>query len=327
LDVRRLRVLRAVVDGGSMAAAAEELGYTPSAVSQHVAALEREAGIPLLERAGRGVRPTAAGAVLAEHAAGVLARLAEAEAALADLVAGRIGRLGVTFFPTAGASLVPPAVAAFRHRHPGVELRLEIAEPAEAVPAVTAGRTDIAVVVDLHRADHRRGGPADADGLKWLHLLDDPYHIVLPRGHELARRRRLRLADIANAPWVQTASVPGPCQDVILGSCERAGFRPQVAVEADDYPTTQGLVAAGVGVALVPGLALGAVHPAVVVRPIGEDRPVRHIHAIVRNAGSLHPTMRTFLDALLDAARSHRDPFVSGRGPSIAAGSRPASRL
>jgi len=304
LDVRRLRVLRTVVHGGSMAAAADELGYTPSAISQHLAALEREVGTPLLERAGRGVRATAAGALLAEHAGAVLARLAEAEAALADLVSGRIGRLGVSFFPTAGASLVPPAVAAFRACHPGVELRLEVAEPADAVPALLAGRTDVAVVVDLGR-----DGPRQPDGLNWVPLLDDPYHLVLPRGHELARRRSLRLADVAAEPWLQTASVPGPCQDVILRACERAGFQPRVAVEADDYPTTQGLVAAGVGVALVPGIALGVVHPGVVVRPIREHRPVRHIHAVVRDERAPHPTVRTFLDALLDAAKDHRDPF------------------
>lgn len=300
-------MLLAVVDGGSMAVAAGALGYTPSAVSQHLAALERESGAALLERAGRGVRPTAAGALLAEHARGVLARLAEAETALADLVAGRSGRLVVTFFPTAGASLVPPAVAAFRHRHPGVELRLEIAQPAESVPAVAAGRTDLAVVVDP------RAGPGGrVGGLHWVHLLDDPYHVVLPAGHELAGRRALRLADIADVPWVQTASVPGPCQDVISGACQRAGFRPKVAVEADDYPTAQGLVAAGVGVALVPGVALGAVHPGVVVRPIREHRPVRRIHAVLRDVPAPHHVVRTFLDALLGAARAHRDPFGTG---------------
>lgn len=300
LDVRKLRVLQAVVGSGSMAAAAGELGYTPSAVSQHLAALEREAGVALLERAGRGVRPTAAGTMLAEHAAAVLARLAEAETALVDLVAGRIGRLGVTFFPTAGASLVAPAVAAFRRWHPDVELRLTVAEPSEAVPAVAGGRTDLAVVVDI-----QRGGPSDTGGLTWVHLLDDPYHVVLPRGHRLVKRRVLGLVEIATEPWVHTASAPGPCQEVILGACTRAGFQPRVAIEADDYPTAQGLVAAGVGVALVPGLALGAVHPAVVVRPIGEHRPVRHIHAVVRDAGALHLTVRTsFLDALLDAAHT-----------------------
>jgi DNA-binding transcriptional LysR family regulator len=303
LDVRRMRVLQAVVETGSMAAAASRLGYTPSAVSQHLAALEREAGTTLLERAGRGVRPTPAGALLAEHAADIVTRIAEAEAALADLVAGRVGRLGVSFFSTAGASLVPPAVAAFRRRHPGVELRLEIAEPAASVPAVQRGATDVAVVVEPD-------GGGVPNGLSRTHLLADPYHIVLPMGHPLARHRVLDLAAVADEPWLETASVPGPCQDVILDACERAGFRPRVAVEADDYPTTQGLVAAGVGVALVPGLALGAVHPGVVVRPIREHRPVRQIHAVARDVRALHPTVRTFLDALRDAATAHRDPFI-----------------
>ncbi len=304
LDVRRLRVLQAVVDTGSMAAAAEQLGYTPSAVSQHLAALEREAGAALLERAGRGVRPTEAGALLAEHAAGIIERIAEAEAALADLVAGRIGRLGVSFFPTAGASLVPPAVAAFRRRHPGVDLRLEIAEPSTSVPAVLSGATDVAVVVDPG-VDRR----PRSDGLSWIHLLDDPYHLVLPRGHELAGRRAIALSAVADEPWLETASVPGPCQEVILDACELAGFRPRVVVEADDYPTTQGLIAAGIGVALVPGLALGAVHPGVVVRPVRQHRPRPPNHAVVRDVRALHPTVRTFIDALRDAADAHRDPY------------------
>ncbi|HEY0636066.1 MAG TPA: LysR family transcriptional regulator [Pseudonocardiaceae bacterium] len=314
LDVRRLRVLHTVVRCGSMAAAADELGYTPSAVSQHLAALEREAGAALLERAGRGVRPTAAGSLLAEHAGEVITRLAEAEAALADLVAGRIGRLGVSFFPTAGASLVPPAVATFRRHHPGVDLRLEVAEPADALASVVAGGTDVAVVVDMGRG----GAERRTEGLSWLHLLDDPYHVVLPRGHRLARARALDLCDIADEPWLDTASVPGPCQDVIRQACGRAGFSPAVAVQADDYPTTQGLVAAGVGVALLPGLALGGVHPGVVVRPIRENRPVRHIHAVVRDVCGLHPTVRTFLDALAAAAAEHRDPYP------LLAGSTPA---
>jgi DNA-binding transcriptional LysR family regulator len=300
LDVRKLRVLRVVVDTGSMAAAADQLGYTPSAVSQHLAALEREAGTPLLERAGRGVKATAAGALLARHAEAVLTRLAEAEAALSDLVSGRIGRLGVTFFPTAGASLVPPAVATFRRRHPGVELRLDVAEPAEALAALEAGATDVAVVVAASNT------ATTVDGLNWTPLLDDPYHIVLPRGHELGRRRSLPLAAIADEPWVDTTSVPGPCQDAINAACEQAGFRPRIAVEADDYPTTQGLVAAGLGVALLPGLALGAPHPGVVVRPVREPRPVRHIHAVVRAGRARQPAVLTMVQALHAAAKARR---------------------
>jgi DNA-binding transcriptional LysR family regulator len=304
LDIRKLRVLLAVVESGSMTAAADDLGYTPSAVSQHVAALEREAGTPLLERVGRGVRPTAAGRLLAEHTAPVLARLAEAEAALADLMAGRIGRLGVTFFPTAGASLVPPAVAEFRRLHPAVELELRVAEPAEAIGALLARTTDVAVVV---------AGSDQPANTHWQHLLDDPYHIVLPRAHPLAERPVLDLAAIADEPWVNTASVPGPCLQAISAACELAGFTPQAAVHADDYPTTQGLVAAGVGVALVPGLALGAVHPGVTVRRIRQHRPVRSIHAVVRHGCAGDPAVCTMLQALRAAALAHRDqPAAEG---------------
>lgn len=308
LDVRRLRVLKAVVETGSMVAAADELGYTPSAVSQHLAALEREAGAPLLERVGRGVRATPAGRLLAEYTGPVLAKLAEAEAALADLVAGRTGRIGVTFFPTAGASLVPAAVAEFRRRHPGVELQLKVAEPDRALDALLRRATDVAVVV---------AGSERPDGTRWLHLLDDPYFVVVPRAHPLAGRGAVDLAEIADEPWVDTDSVPGPCLRAILEACELAGFTPRPAVQADDYPTTQGLVAAGVGVALVPGLALGAVHPGVVVLAIRRHRPVRSIHAVVRAGCADHPTIGTVLATLRQAASGQAEP---GQAEPVPAG-------
>jgi DNA-binding transcriptional LysR family regulator len=147
LDVRRLRVLRSVVTSGSISAAAANLGYTPSAISQQIAALEKEARMPLLEKAGRGVRPTPAGRLLAEHAAGIMHRLTEAETALADLRAGRTGRLRVHYFATAGAALVPRAVATFRDRHPGVRLDLRLGQPPYLTDEGGAGTTDIELVV------------------------------------------------------------------------------------------------------------------------------------------------------------------------------------
>ena len=314
LDVRRLRVLSAVVDAGSMAAAAQELGYTPSAVSQHVAALEREAGTPLLERVGRGVRATAAGELLAGYAVPILAKLAEAEAALADLVAGRTGRVGVTFFPTAGATLVPAAVAEFRRRYPGVELQLEVAEPDEALRALLNRTTDVAIVV---------AGSSRPEGTRWRHLLDDPYHVVLPSAHPLAGRRSIDLGELTAEPWIDTDSVPGPCQRVILEACELAGFTPRAAtVQADDYPTTQGLVAAGIGIALVPGLALGTVPPGVVVLPIRRHRPVRSIHAVVREGcatqPAAHPAVNTVLAALQHAASAKHASAIAATNPKTA---------
>ncbi|KOU55077.1 LysR family transcriptional regulator, partial [Streptomyces sp. MMG1533] len=173
LDVRRMQVLRSVVACGSVTAAAARLGYTPSAVSQQVAALEKEAGAELLERVGRGVRPTAAGLLLTEYADTIGRQVAEAETALADLLAGRTGRLSVRYFATAGASLVAPAVARLRAEHPGVQVELKLTDPEDPLPDVREGRADLALVV---------GEGAGGDGVLLLHLLDDPYLAVLPKG-------------------------------------------------------------------------------------------------------------------------------------------------
>jgi DNA-binding transcriptional LysR family regulator len=295
LDLRRLRVLRAVVRCGSMAAAAVELGYTPSAVSQHVAALEREAGAVLLEKAGRGVRPTAAALLLTDVADDVLGRLADAEGALAALREGRTGRVHLTSFPSAGASLVPRAVAAFRRTSPGVDLVLAVAEPDEALPALRAGEVDVAVVV-------LPTSGTVADDLVLAHLLDDPYSVLLPREHPLAARAAVDLADLADADWVDTASAPGHCAAAALEACAAAGFSPRYAVQADEYPTTQGFVAAGLGVALVPELALGLVHERVVARPVLGPVPVRRVHAAVRRARAGDAVVRALVEALREAA-------------------------
>lgn len=295
LDVRRMQVLRAVVTTGSITAAAANLGYTPSAISQQVASLEKQAGLPLLERVGRGVRPTLAGRLLTEHAAHITDRLAEAEAALADLRAGRTGRLRVRYFATAGAALVPPAVAAFRARHADVRLDLKVTEPDNPLVEVEAGRADVAVVVA-----HLSSEPAR--GVRLVHLLDDPYLAVLPRGHELTRKRVLDLADLADEPWVDSAALPGPCRGIVLDACACAGFSPGYVVEADDYPTAQGFVAAGLGVAIVPKLSLGVVHPGVVVRRLRNPEPTRTICAAVRDEGVDAPAVVSLLEALKAAA-------------------------
>ena len=298
LDLRRLRVLRAVVRTGSVRAAAEQLGYTPSAISQHVTALERESGTVLLEKAGRGVRPTDAALLLADVADDVLDRLADAEAALAALRAGRTGRLHLTSFPSAGAALVPPAVAAFRRSHPDVELVLGVAEPAEALPALRAGAVDVAVVVEPF-------APADApvDDLARAHLLADPYAVLLPADHPLAVDPEVDLAELAGLAWIGTASAPGHCQQAVSDACRAAGFSPTYAVQADEYPATQGFVAAKLGVALVPRMALGYTYDRVVVRPVRGAQPVRHVYAAMRTARANEAVVVGVLAALCEAAR------------------------
>ncbi|MER7846442.1 LysR family transcriptional regulator [Kitasatospora sp. NPDC096077] len=287
-----MQVLRAVVDHGSVSAAAGALGYTPSAVSQQVATLERETGTALLERIGRGVRPTAAGLLLARHAAAIDRQVAEAGAALADLRAGRSGSLTVRYFATAGAALVAPAVALFRREYPGVRLDLGLTDPADPLGEVQDGRADLAVVF--------RSEKTAPTGLRLVHLHDDPYRAVLPRGHRLAARRVLELTELADEPWVG-AEPPGPCRSLVHEACDAAGFRPAIAVDGADYLTAQGFVAAGLGVSLLPELGLAQRHPGVTVRRVRGPEPVRTLHAAVREGAWGQPVLAALVAALRSA--------------------------
>lgn len=293
LDVRRLQVLRAVVTSGTVTAAAAHLGYTPSAVSQQVAALEKQAGTALLERVGRGVRPTAAGLLLTEHAALISAAVARAETALADLRAGRTGSLSVRYFATAGSTLVAPALARFRAAHPGVRVDLELADPGDPSWEAVQDRADLAVVV---QARDRVG-----DGFRLVGLLKDPYAAVLPLGHPLAGEEVIDLNELSGEQWVGSEP-PGPCLEPVTDACAAAGFSPDVVIQSEDYATAQGFVAAGLGVGLMPRLGLRSRHPGVVVRPVRNPEPVRLIAAAVRETALQQPAARGLLEALREAA-------------------------
>src|SRR3954447_4812702 len=182
LDVKRMRVLREAAARGSFSGAADALSYTQSAVSQQIAALEREAGAVLVERSARGVRLTDAGSALVVHADAILARLDAAERELEAIAGLRGGHLRLVAFPSAGASIMPLAVAEFRRRHPAVELTLEPAEPAEAMDALRGGRCDVALSLEASFEPF-----ADAAIAK-TPLLDDPMFLVLPGDHPLAHK-------------------------------------------------------------------------------------------------------------------------------------------
>src|SRR5919106_219429 len=190
LDVRRMRVLREVALRGSFSAAAEALSFTQSAVSQQIAALEREAGAVLVQRSARGVRLTEAGEALVRHAEAIMARLAEAEAELEAIAGLRGGRLRMAAFESAGATLMPLAIAGFRERHPAVELSLSLSEPEDCVPLLKSGDLDLGIVF---------GPPAagDDDGIPPVPLLENPISLLPPREPPLPPRRRIRLADLA----------------------------------------------------------------------------------------------------------------------------------
>jgi DNA-binding transcriptional LysR family regulator len=311
LNVARLRVLREAARAGSISGAADALTYTQSAVSQQIAALEAETGMTLLERLPRGVRPTAAGAALVEHAEEILARLRAAEDELAAIAGLRGGRLRMASFPTAGAALMPVAIAAFRASYPEVELTLAEGEPEEVAPRLLAGELDLALLFEF--ADPE-GPPAQElhDGrLKRIPLLLDPMHLALPADHPLAERPSLRLEDLGEQAWVQTSQA-SPCARHVVRSCRAAGFEPHVAFESDDYQTVLGLVAAGVGVALIPELALapGPTRADVAVRALSPHPPVREVVAALPGGGSgprsrLIPAASAML-RILEAAAAER---------------------
>jgi DNA-binding transcriptional LysR family regulator len=301
LNASRLNVLREVVECGSFSAAADALSYSQSAVSQAIATLEGELGAPLIERDRRGIRPTEAGAALAGHAEGILARMDDAEAEVAAIAGGRGGRLRVASFPTAGATLMPQAVARFRASHPGVEVSLAEGESEEIAPRLRAGDFDIVLLFEFEGVGERLGA-----GMRRFELLDDPLHLALPAEHALVRRRELQLEDLHEESWVQT-SASSPCARHVVRSCHAAGFEPRVSFESDDYQTVQGLVAAGVGVALIPQLALSTTRTDICIRALHPRSPVRKVFAATPRAAAVTPAVATMLDVLREIARSAQD--------------------
>src|SRR5437764_6015419 len=298
LDVRRLRVLREVAARGSFSAAAEALAYTQSAVSQQIATLEREAGTVLVDRSARGVSLTDAGEALVRHADAILSRLADAEAELEAIAGLRGGRLRLVAFPTAGATLAPRAIAVFRERHPAVDITLIPGEPEDGLAALKAGETDIALLIES-------GFETSYDeAIERTPIMEDPMYVLLPAGHPLAERRRMRLDDLRDDPWI-VGSATSTCPDAMIlrRACPSAGFEPRIAFNSDDYLAIQGFVAAGMGVSLIPDLALLALRDDVVVRALRTRPPVRHIVAGTLAGGFCSPAKHAMLDILLEVGQ------------------------
>lgn len=308
LNVQRLRVLREVLAQGSFSEAASALNYTQSAVSQAIATLEAEAGVPLLERDRRGVRPTSAGERLNEHGVRILTQLDAAEAELGAIAGVRGGELRMASFPTAGATLMPLAIAAFRSAHPDVTLSLVEGEPEELTPRLREGEFDLALIFEFEGTGEL--GP----GLRSTPLFEDPMKLALPKAHRLANPNRvapggapsdyrITLADLSDEAWVQTSEASA-CARHVVRICRAAGFEPRVSFESDDYLTVQGLVAAGVGVALIPELALSETYD-IAVTELHPTAPVRHVVAATRGSAVSLPAAAAMLDILQDEARRY----------------------
>ena len=304
LNVNRLRILIEVASRGSFSAAADALSYTQSAVSQQVAALEAETGVTLLERLPRGVRLTPAGEVLLEYAEGIIARLHAAEAEMAAIAGLRGGQLRMASFPTAGATLMPLAIAIFRAQHPEVELTLAEGEPEEIAPRLSAGEFDIALLFEFEGTSESLG-----PDLSRVPLFEDPMFLALPADHPLARRRTLRLENLRAEAWIQT-SASSPCAQHVVRSCHAAGFEPIVSFESDDYQTVQGLVAAGVGVALIPKLALSGARDDIAIRALSPHSPVREVIAATPEGTRLTAAAAAMRQILGDVAGRFAGPEI-----------------
>jgi molybdate transport repressor ModE-like protein len=294
LDVRRLRVLREVAARGSFSAAAEALSFTQSAVSQQIAALERESGSKLIERGPRGIRLTDAGEALVQHTEAILARLEDAEEELAAIAGLRGGRLRIATFQSAGATLVPRALGEFHRRHPDVELTVTL-EERDPHGALVSGDADIAVMMDFENS------PTLAPDLELVHLLDDPYDAVLPEGHPLAEQKTVDLTALAKERFIVHPPGMG-CREGTIAACNAVGFDPEIAIECDENEQVQAFVGARLGVAIYPRLALSTLRQGVVVREVRRGAIKRRVYAATLAGGYRSPAAEAMLEILRDAA-------------------------
>ena len=295
LDARRLRVLLEVARAGSLAGAAEQLGYTPSAVSQQIRALERELGTVVVDRRGRGVALTEPGAALVAHAQRIADALGAAEAEVQAIEGLRAGVLRLGWFSTAGATLVPRSIARFRNRHPEIGLELEEADPDECARRLGEGELDLAVVYEF------RLDPPLPAGLRLRPLLEDRLHIALPQGHRLARRRRIRMSELAGETWIQGVR-HGSTVATLPAACREAGFEPRIALQTDNPMAWQGLVAAGAGVAVVPQLVMPTARPDLAVRELDAPSLVRMVSVAMPPGRYRPPAAEAMADILAEVA-------------------------
>jgi DNA-binding transcriptional LysR family regulator len=233
----------------------------------------------------------------------ILARLADAEAELAAISGLRGGRLRMASFPTAGATIAPQAIARFRELHPDVDISMIPAEPPEGIEKLRTGEIDLALLIDTPWETN------PADGVDRVHLLDDPMFVCLPRAHPHASKTRLRLEDLADEAWLLGTGTSCPDVAILLRACAGAGFEPRIGFNSDDYLAIQGFVAAGMGIALIPDLALVTVRDDVIIREMGPRPTIRRITAATLAGAYLSPATEAMLEILVSVGGE----FQTGR--------------
>ncbi|MEU9717021.1 LysR family transcriptional regulator [Streptomyces sp. NPDC047976] len=298
IDVQRLRVLRAVAEHGSFNRAATALRLTPSAVSQQIAALERGIGAQVVDRSTRGVALTRAGRIMVGAAETVAAELEHARQQVDRLGTG-LTRLTVATFTSGGRLLLPAALARLAAEHPRTVIHIREGEPEDTLPLVRQGAVDLALA---YRFDGPLpGGPGAGSGLEWTPLMEDPLYVVLPREHRFAGRDALDLSELAGEPWVLGCL---RTEAYLRRYAGIAGFDPEVRGTTTDYFFARSLVAAGLGISLIPSIALGPEVPGLCAVPVAAPGPVRHIGAAVLGRGG-RPRVAALVRALCEEAARH----------------------
>lgn len=309
LNVNRMRILREVAARGSIAAAAEALYLSPSAVSQQMSTLERESGVELLEKAGRGVRLTPAGERLVQHAERVLAVLEEAQADVDAVAHGVAGRVHASAFPTAARALLVPALARLKADYPRLQLRMVDLEPEESIPLLRVGELDILITYEFEILPMR-----EETGMERVALMSEPMAIALPVSHPRAAGGPVSIADFKDEQWV-VGRDGSPFLEVQVRVANQAGYEPHAELHSNDYQVILAAVEAGLGVALVPPMARFADYPGVAFRHPQDIEIRRHIVALIRRGSSKSPAVAAALAAIRGVARERAagSPFAGVR--------------
>lgn len=297
---RRLHVLRMVRQHGTVTGAAASLHLTPSAVSQQVRTLARDLGVDLLQPQGRGVRLTPEAAIVLEHADALSVQWEQARADLAAYREGERGPLRLCGFPSALVALLPAAVTHLQQAGPGLRLEVRQADPGESLDLLVAGETDLAILEASSATP-----PTSDERFEQELLFTDPLELVVPAGHPLAERRRLALEDAAAEPWIG-GPVGGSYHQIELLACRQAGFTPRFVHRALDWSAYVALITAGLGVALLPALAVPTTGDIVALALSNSPMPSRAIVACIRRGSGDQPAIRRLRQALAQSARPHQ---------------------
>ncbi|MCW4465359.1 LysR family transcriptional regulator [Glutamicibacter sp. MNS18] len=300
LDIKRLQILLAVVEGGSVTAAADELFYTPSGVSQQLRKLEEEVGQPLLQRHARGMMPTDAGHVLATHARTILRQMDAAVSDLDQLAGLKSGSLSLGTFPTLGSSFMPLVISRFRKMYPSIKLDVRSTRLQELVGLLSRGEISLGLLWEyewlrLDRAD-----------FELTTLFTEPTVLVVGAEHHFAQQTEIDIAEAAKEPWIVRAN-EHPVAELLQRTCNAAGFSPNISFQANDYQEAQAMVSVGLGIALAPKSAVVNHHPGVKILSLGKAAAARSVVLAQRRDRVRAPAETAFQSLLVEMGGTWMD--------------------